>query len=125
MRALVVSSLALAALILIFASCTTATTYWSRPGAEFQDLASESHACYASAVGGESPSASPALAPRAEQNPATSTAPVPRGGRLLPSTEPPPKLWARAPRDAGFERFDEQQRYERCMQQRGWRPTRG
>jgi hypothetical protein len=122
MRALVLSSLAVAALILIFAGCTTTTSYWSRPGAELQDLASESHSCYAAAVGADSPSASPAL--RAEQNPAASTAPVPRGGRLLPSTEPPPKLWARAPRDAGFERFDEQQRYERCMQQRGWRPTR-
>ena len=110
MRALVLSSLTLAALILLFASCTTATTYWSRPGAELQDLASESHSCYASAVGGDHPSAFPA--------------PGNSGGRLLPSTEPPPKLWDRSPRQAGFERFDEQQRYERCMQQRGWRATR-
>jgi hypothetical protein len=112
MRALVLSSLALAALILIFAGCTTTTYYWSRPGAELQVLAEESHACYAAAVGGE-------------DQPAAFAAPAPRGsGRLLPSTEPPPKLWGRAPREAGFERFDEQLRYERCMERLGWRPTR-
>ena len=111
MRTLVLSSLAVAALILILAGCTS-TTYWSRPGAGLQDLAGESHACYVAAVGGgDQPSAFAAPAPHG-------------GGRLLPSTEPPPKLWARAPRQAGFERFDEQLRYERCMARLGWRPTR-
>ena len=97
-------------LILIFAGCTT--TYWSRPGAKLQDLADESHACYVAAVGGE-------------DQPAALAAPAPRGGgRLLPSTEPPPKLWGRAPSEAKFQRFDEQLRYERCMERLGWRPTR-
>jgi hypothetical protein len=114
MRTLVLSSLALAALILMFTGCTS-TTYWSRPGAKLDDLADESHACYAAAVGGDNQPAAFA----AESRP-----PLPRGGRLLPPTEPPPKLWARAPREAGFERFDEQLRYERCMERRGWRPTR-
>ena len=43
---------------------------------------------------------------------------------MLPRTEPPPKLWERAPRDAGFERYDEQLRNERCMRVRGWEPAR-
>ena len=115
MRILVLSSLALAALILIFAGCATTTTYWSRPGARLQDLAEEAHACYVAAVVGEDQPAAFAAQPRPS---------VASGGRLLPSTEPPPKLWARAPRDAKFERFDEQLRYERCMERLGWRPTR-
>ena len=65
------------------------------------------------AVEGESPSALPAA-----------TASGSTSARLLPPTEPPPKLWARSPREAGFARFDEQMRYERCMQQRGWSRTR-
>jgi hypothetical protein len=109
MRILMLSCLALTALILLFAGCSS--TYWSRPGAELPDLAAESHACYASAVGGESPAALPSQSPRGS-------------GRLLPSTEPPPRLWERSPGQAGFSRFDEQSRYERCMQQRGWRATR-
>ena len=117
MRVLMLSSLALTAFILLFAGCTTA--YWARPGAELPDLAQESHDCYVGAVGGDYPSA------LAAQSPSPRESSTPRGGRLLPSTEPPPKLWVRAPREAGFGRFDEQQRYERCMVQRGWRPTRG
>jgi hypothetical protein len=109
MRILMLSCLALTALVLFLAGCSTA--YWSRPGSELPDLASESHACYASAIGGESPAAFPAQSPRGS-------------ARLLPSTEPPPQLWERSPRQAGFARFEEQQRYERCMQQRGWRATR-
>ncbi len=114
MRTLVLSSRALAALILMFAGCTSAN-YWSRPGAKLDDLADESYSCYVAAVGGADQPAAFA----AQSRPS-----VPRGGRLLPSTEPPPKLWARAPREAGFERFDEQLRYERCMARLGWRPTR-
>ena len=83
------------------------TAYWSRPGSNLSQLASESEACYRSAVADDSPSALPASEP----------AP---GGRLLPRSEPPPALWKRAPRQAAFERFDEQLRYERCMRERGW-----
>jgi hypothetical protein len=102
------SVLALVALVLVLSGCTTA--YWTRPGAKLDDLASESQACYVAAVDGEYPAAFPA---------AGNT-----GGRLLPPTEPPPQLWNRSPRQAGFERFDEQLRYERCMRQRGWSATR-
>lgn len=79
--------------------------YWSRPGGSLQVLASESDTCYQAALDFEAPSALPG----------------PTGGpRLLPRSTPPPRLWARAPRNAGFERFDEQLKYERCMQARGW-----
>jgi hypothetical protein len=85
------------------------TAYWSRPGATLPDLASESDACYQAAVDLEAPSALPG----------------PTGGpRLLPRSMPPPKLWSRLPRDAGFERFDEQLKYERCMTARGWVPAK-
>jgi len=87
--------------------CTTA--YWDRPGAGLSDVASESEACYQTAILDESPAA---LATNVGRPP------------LLPRTEPPPKLWKRAPREAGLEHFDEQLRYERCMRQRGWRAVR-
>jgi hypothetical protein len=32
-------------------------------------------------------------------------------------------LWKRPPRQAAFERYDEQVRYERCMHERGWVPA--
>ncbi len=90
----------LAALAGLTAGCaaTTAhwdTAYWDRPGATLAQLASESETCYREAVAGESPSA-------------------------LPASTPPPALWKRPPRQAGFERYDEQVRYERCMRERGW-----
>ena len=128
MRVLMLSVLALTAVVLVLSGCSTAAnlttlnltntynTYWTRPGASLQEVADESRACYVAAVQaveGEYPSAFPAAGD-----------PGPRGGRLQPPTEPPPKLWARSPREAGFARFDEQLRYERCMRQRGWSATR-
>jgi hypothetical protein len=89
------------------AGCAMTTAYWDRPGGKLPQLASESEACYREAIADESPSALPASEP----------AP---GGRLLPRSEPPPTLWKRPPRQAAFERYDEQQRYERCMRERGW-----
>jgi hypothetical protein len=92
---------------------TTATTaywdtaYWDRRGATLAQLASESETCYREAVGGEYPSALPASEPAA-------------GNRLLARSTPPPAVWKRSPRQAGFERYDEQLRYERCMRERGW-----
>jgi hypothetical protein len=93
------------------AGCATTTgyttAYWDRPGATLPQVASESEACYRAAVGEDPPSALPASPP----------AP---GSRLLARSEPPPAVWKRAPSQAGFERFDEQSRYERCMRERGW-----
>jgi hypothetical protein len=88
--------------------CGTTTAYWDRPGANLSQVASESEACYRAAVDDDSPSAL-----------ATTESSV----RLLPRSDPPPALWKRAPRQAGFERFDDQSRYERCMRQRGWVPV--
>jgi hypothetical protein len=42
----------------------------------------------------------------------------------VPTTEPPPAVWERAPASAGFTRFDEQLRYEACMTERGYRTAR-
>jgi hypothetical protein len=92
------------------AACTITTAYWDRPGGRLPLLASESEGCYREAVAEESPSALPASEP----------AP---GGRLLPRSQPPPMLWKRPPRQAAFERYDEQVRYERCMRERGWVPA--
>lgn len=114
MRVLMLSALALTALILVLGGCSS--TYWTRPGAKLEDLAHEADACYKAAVEaveGESPSALPGAAASGSTR-----------ARLLPPTEPPPKLWARSPREASFARFDEQLRYERCMRQRGWSTTR-
>jgi hypothetical protein len=101
----------LAVLAGLTAGCATTTpyttAYWDRPGATLPQLASESETCYREAVAGESPSALPASEPAA-------------GNRLLTRPEPPPALWKRAPRQAAFERYDEQVRYERCMRERGW-----
>lgn len=90
--------------------CAATTSYWSRPGSNLPQLASESEACYRQAIGDDSPSAFPASDPS-------------RAVQLLPRSDPPPALWKRAPRQAGFERFDEQARYERCMRERGWVPV--
>ena len=123
MRVLMLSVLALTAVVLVLGGCSTAANvttlnltnaYWTRPSASLQEVADESRACYVAAVQaveGEYPSAFPAAGDS-------------KGGRLLPPTEPTPKLWARSPREAGFARFDEQLRYERCMRQRGWSATR-
>jgi hypothetical protein len=89
----------------LIAGCVTAPAYWSRPGATLPQLADESTACYRASLDEDSPSALP--------GPGSSV-------RLLPRSEPPPKLWARAPRQVALEHFDEQLRYERCMHQRGW-----
>lgn len=105
--------ISLIAVTLAVTACATAYTdpraYWGRPDATLPQLADEAEACYRAALDAETPSAFPA--------------PV-SGPRLLPRTEPPPKLWERAPRQAGFEKFDEQLRFERCMRVRGWRPQR-
>jgi hypothetical protein len=106
-------AMSLIAAILALAACATPyrdpKAYWARPGGTLPELADESTACYRSALDPETPSAFPGTSPA---NP------------LLPRTSPPPKLWERAPRDADFERFDEQLRYERCMRVRGWQPGR-
>jgi hypothetical protein len=102
MRLVVALALALAA-----GGCTTA--YWDRPGARLPVLAAESEACYQAAVDVEAPAA---------------LAVAVGGPRLLPRTEPPPRLWARSPGEATLEHFDEQLRYEACMRARGWRATR-
>ena len=95
----------LTVLVALLAGCTSA--YWDRPGATLPVLARESEGCYRDAVDMEAPAALPG----------------PSGGpRLLPRSTPPPKLWARAPRQASLEHFDEQMRYERCMVARGWVP---
>ena len=98
---------------LVLAACATPyhdpRAYWTRPDATLPVLAEEADACYRAALDVEAPAAFPS----AESGP-----------RLLPRTEPPPKLWERSPREAGFERYDEQLRYERCMRVRGWRPGR-
>lgn len=107
------STLRLICLALVLTACATAyrdpKAYWTRPAATLPVLADESTACYRASLDEESPAAFP--------SPSSSP-------RLLPRTEPPPKLWEREPRQAGFERFDEQLRYERCMRVRGWQPTR-
>jgi hypothetical protein len=91
--------ISLLAASVILAGCTTA--YWGRPGATLPALAEESQACYHAALAAEAPR-----------------------GALLPGTEPPPKLWELAPRQAGFARLDEQLRYQRCMTARGWEARR-
>jgi hypothetical protein len=120
MRVLMMSALALTAVVLVLGGCstsntyTTYTTYWTRPGATLEEVAHESEACYrkaVEAVEGEFPSAFPAASGS-------------NSARVLPPTEPPPKLWTLAPREAKFARFDEQLKYERCMRQRGWSATR-
>jgi hypothetical protein len=102
-------TLVLTVLAGLAAGCAATTAYWDRPGATLSQVAGESRACYQAAVDDESPAAF-----------ARDTG---SGPRLLPRSEPPPQLWKRAPRDAAFERFDEQLRYERCMRERGWVPA--
>ena len=101
------------ALTLVLGACATPykdpKAYWTRPAATLPQLADESEACYRASLDTDTPSAFPGGN---------------TGPRLLPRSEPPPKLWEREPREAGFERFDEQLRYERCMRVRGWRPGR-
>jgi hypothetical protein len=104
----------LVAMTLILAACATPywdpKAYWTRPDATLPVLAEESGSCYRASLEPESPSAFPATG----ATPST----------LLPRSTPPPKLWERAPREAGFEHFDEQLRYERCMRVRGWRAVK-
>jgi hypothetical protein len=106
-------TLGIAVAALALTACSTTywdrNAYWDRPGATLPVLAHESGSCYQAALDPDTPSAFPGSGPA---NP------------VLPRTQPPPKLWERAPRDAGFERFDEQARYERCMRVLGWRPAR-
>ena len=91
----------------LITGCTNA--YWTRSGATLPDLVKESEGCYRAALEVEAPSALPG----------------PSGQpRLLPRTTPPPQLWQRPPRQAAFETFDGQLRYERCMSARGWEPAR-
>ncbi len=101
--------IALLLLTLAATGCTSAywdpKSFWSRPGARLPELADETEACYQAAIDVESPSALAAGS---------------SGPRLLPRTEPPPRVWDRAPHQVTFERFDEQARYDRCMRARGW-----
>lgn len=91
----------------LITGCTNA--YWARSGATLPDLVRESENCYRAALEVEAPSALPG----------------PSGQpRLLPRTTPPPNLWQRPPRQAAFETFDGQLRYERCMSARGWESAR-
>jgi hypothetical protein len=105
-------AITLIAATLVLAACATPykdpKAFWTRPDATLPELADESEACYRAALDAEAPSAFPGSA----------------GPLLLPRTQPPPKLWERAPREAGFERYEEQLRYERCMRVRGWRAQR-
>jgi hypothetical protein len=102
MRAIIVTLLAG-----LTAGCAVTTSYWQRPGATLSDVATDSESCYQTSLDFESPSAFPSG----------------NGARLLPRTTPPPRLWARPPRQAALERFDEQMRYEHCMRDRGWLPA--
>jgi hypothetical protein len=106
-------AISLIALTLLVTACATPyrdpKAFWTRPDATLPELADESDACYRASLDPEAPSAFPGGG-----TPST----------LLPRTQPPPRLWERSPRDAGFERPDEQLRYERCMRVRGWRPDR-
>jgi hypothetical protein len=112
MRHLILIALVLTAVVLLLAACTPRAyrdlgAYWSRPGSTLPQLAGEADRCYRAAI-----------------EPGT-TATVAEGDpRLLPRTEPPPGLWRRSPRQAGFEHFDEQLRYEQCMQRQGWEAAR-
>ena len=105
--------ISLISVALVLTACATPyrdpKAYWTRPDATLPVLAEESESCYRASLDAETPAAFPSGS---------------AGPRLLPRTEPPPKLWEREPRQAGFERFDEQLRYERCMRVRGWRPAR-
>ena len=105
MRTLIVSIVAI-----LLAGCTSMGPYWSRAGASRAQLIDESGNCYRASIDDDAPAALPGPNPTS---------------RLLPRSEPPPALWTRAPRQAGLGRFDEQQRYERCMHARGWNPARG
>jgi hypothetical protein len=104
MRTLIVSIVAV-----LVAGCASMGPYWSRSGATRSQLIDESGMCYRASIDDDYPAALP--------GPGSTP-------RLLPRSEPPPALWTRAPRQAGLERFDEQQRYERCMHARGWVPGR-
>lgn len=92
---------------LAIGACTTA--FWDRPGATQLARAQDTEACYRGALGAPLPAALPR---------ATAGAPS------APSDQPPPALWRRAPSEAGFARFDEQLRYDRCMRDLGYRPSR-
>jgi len=106
-------AISLISIALVLTACATPyrdpKAYWTRPDATLPVLAAESESCYRASLDAETPAAFPSGS---------------AGPRLLPRTEPPPTLWQREPRQAGFERFDEQLRYERCMRVRGWRPGR-
>ena len=101
------------ALMLVLGACAMPyhdpRVFWTRPDATLPVLADESAACYRASLDPDMPSAFPSGS---------------SGLRLQGRTEPPPRLWERDPRQAGFERFEEQLRYERCMGLRGWTPAR-
>ena len=89
------------------AGCTTA--FWDRPGATRSSLADDTETCYRRAVDMPSPAALPG-----------GMGPGPR----IPPDQPPPALWRRSPGEAGFVTFDQEQRFERCMRELGYRSTR-
>ncbi|HEV8473368.1 MAG TPA: hypothetical protein VGR82_11390 [Methylomirabilota bacterium] len=97
--------------VLLLAACAT-PMYWTKPGATRTVLVDDTEACYRIALlSTDSPSA---LAREAGST----------SGLRMPLSAPPPELWNRAPREVGFERFDERLRYEKCMTDLGYRPTR-
>jgi len=97
--------------VLLLAACAT-PPYWTKAGATRLVLADDTEACYWTALQAtDSPSA------LARESGSTSALGV-------PLSTPPPELWDRAPREVGFERFDERLRYEKCMTDLGYRPTR-
>jgi hypothetical protein len=97
---------------LLLAACAT-PAFWTKSGASRGTLADDTERCYKEALSDAYPSASP-------RTDSSSTAP----GLATPRTTPPPQLWTRAPRDIGFEHFDERLRYERCMAVQGYQATR-
>src|SRR5690349_19630012 len=112
MRTIITTS----AIVLLMAGCSTAPAlstsaqpYWARPGATRDELVNDTTACYRASLDDQYPSALPG---------ATSNS------KVLPLSEPPPRIWTLSPRETGLERFDEQLRYERCMRDRGWLATR-
>jgi len=84
-----------------------ATTFWDRPGATRLTLADDTERCYRRAVDVPFPAALPR---------------VQTSG--VPADRPPPALWRRSPGEAGFATFDQEQRFERCMREGGYRSTR-
>lgn len=97
-----------AAAVLLLAGCTTA--FWDRPGATRLSVTQDAELCYRQAVEPPYPAALPG------------TAPPPAAA--VTAVEPPPALWRRSPAQAALPSFEAEQRYVRCMRERGYWATR-